>query len=171
MKSIRLILVFTIIFSLVSIASLTYAAESKIGYVDLARLFDNYNKTKDEDKTLEKEIKQKKEERQRLVNQIRKMKNEIDILSEEAKEKKQTRIDEKVRQLQEYDQQTRVGLGQQKDKMVREILKEIDAVIEKYAKDNSYAMILNKDKRILLYGHTQDDITDEILKILNSKYK
>ena len=95
------------------------------------------------------------------------MKDEIDILSAEAKGKKQTQIDEKIRQLQEYDQQTRVSLGQQRDKMLREILKEIEGVVEKYAKGNGYTMILND--RVLLYGQKQDDLTDEILKILNSK--
>ncbi len=167
MKITRLILVFLVVFCLISAAPLMYAAETKMGYVDLAHVFDNYNKTKEQDKTLEQQSKQKKEERQRLVNQIRKMKDEIDILSKDAKEKKQNEVDEKIRQLQEYDQQTKVSLGQQRDKMLREILKEIEGVIEKYAKDNGYTMILNN--RVLLYGQKQDDLTDEILKILNTK--
>ena len=79
----------------------------------------------------------------------------IEHYFEEAKEKKQTQIDENIRQLQEYDQQTRVGLGQQRDKMVRDILKEIETVIEKYAKDRGYTMVLNN--RVLLYGQKQDD--------------
>ena len=104
-----------------------------------------------------------------LVKQIRKMKDEFDILSEKAKEKKQTQIDKKIKELQEYDQQTRTGLRQQRDEVVRKILKEIEQVIEKYAKKNSYTMILNN--RILLYGQKQHDLTDKILKILNSEYK
>ncbi len=167
MKIVRLILVLMFFFSLISAAPLIYAAEMKVGYVNLAHVFDNYSKTKDQDKTLEQQSKQKKEERERLVNQIRKMKDEIDILSEGAKEKKQTQIDKKIRQLQEYDQQTRISLGQQRDGMLREILKEIEGVVEKYAKGNGYTMILND--RVLLYGQEQDDLTDEILKILNSK--
>ena len=162
MRVMRLVFVLVIAFSLASAAPLAHAAE-----LNLAHVFDNYSKTKDQDKTLEQQSKQKKEERQRLVNQIRKMKDEIDILSAEAKGKKQTQIDEKIRQLQEYDQQTRVSLGQQRDKMLREILKEIEGVVEKYAKGNGYTMILND--RVLLYGQKQDDLTDEILKILNSK--
>ena len=45
--------------------------------------------------------------------------------------------------------------------------KKIEGVVEKYAKGNGYTMILND--RVLLYGQKQDDLTDEILKILNSK--
>ena len=169
MKVCSLVLLFAFIFSTALMPYQAYAAELKIGYVDVARVFDNYNRTKDQDKILEQQNNKKKQERDKIVKQIRKMKDELDILSEKAKEKKQTRIDEKIRELQEYDQQTRTGLRQQRDEVVRKILKEIEQVIEKYAKKNSYTMILNN--RILLYGQKQHDLTDKILKILNSEYK
>ena len=164
-----LILTLVVVFCLGSIAPYAYAAELKIGYVDLAYVFDNYSKTKEQDKVLEEKSKQKREERQRLVNQIRKMKDEIDILSDKAKEKKQTQIDEKITELQEYDQQTKISLGQERDKTVREILEEINTVVEKDAGDESYTMILNS--RVLVFGKKQYDLTDEILKTLNSKRK
>jgi len=167
MKVCSSVLLFAFIFS--TVLTPAYAAELKIGYVDVARVFDNYNKTKDQDKILEQQNNKKKEERDKLVKQIRKMKDELDILSEKAKEKKQTQIDEKIKELQEYDQQTRTGLRQQRDEVVRKILKETEQVIEKYAKKNDYTMILNN--RVLLYGQKQDDLTDKILKILNSEYK
>ena len=169
MKVCSLVLLFAFIFSTVLMPYQAYAAELKIGYVEVARVFDNYNRTKDQDKILEQQNNKEKEERDKSVKQIRKMKDELDILSEKAKEKKQTQIDEKIRELQEYDQQTRTGLRQQRDEVVRKILKEIEQVIEKYAKKNSYTMILNN--RILLYGQKQHDLTDQILKILNSEYK
>ncbi|UCH12529.1 MAG: OmpH family outer membrane protein [Candidatus Omnitrophota bacterium] len=167
MKVCSLVLLFAFIFS--TVFAPAYAAELKIGYVDVARVFDNYNRTKDQDKILEQQNNKKKEERDKIVKQIRKMKDELDILSEKAKERKQTQIDEKIRELQEYDQQTRNGLRQQRDEVVRKILKEIEQVTEKYANENSYTMILNN--RVLLYGQKQHDITDKILKILNSEYK
>ena len=166
-KVYSLLLLLAFVFSTIFTPVQVQAAELKIGYVDVARAFDNYNKTKDQDKILEKQTKKKKEERDKKVKQIRKMKDELDILSEKAKGKKQAQIDEKIRELQEYDQQTTINLRQQRDKMMRDILKEIEEVIEKYAKENGYAMILNN--RILLYGQKQYDLTDKILQILNSK--
>lgn len=145
-----------------------YAAEVKIGYVDGIRLFDSYNKTKEQDKIFEGETNKKKEERDKLVNEIRKMKEEIDILSQEAKEKKQAQIDEKMRQLQEYDQETKMSLTQQRDKIMREILKEIDEAVAKYAEDNGYTFVLTD--RALIYKPKQNDLTDKIINILNSKY-
>jgi len=168
-NNMRNIMSFLIVAAFMASATLSYAAEIKIAYIDLAYLFDNYNKTKDQDKVLEEQTKQKKEERQRLVNQIRQMKDEMDLLSENAKEQKQEQVEAKLRELQEYDQQTRLTIGQKRDDMLKDILKEIDGIVEKYAKDNQYTMIFNN--RVLLYGRDQDDITEPILKILNSKYK
>ena len=145
------------------------AAELKIGYMDLAYVFDNYTKTKEQDKILEQQVKQKTDERQRLVNEVRKMKEEADVLSKDAKEKKQAAIDEKIKQLQEYDQQTKTTLGQEREKMGREILKEIETVVEKYATDNGYTMILSN--RVLVYGQKQYDVTNDILNTLNPKPK
>ena len=59
MRVMRLVFVLVIAFSLASAAPLAHAAELKMGYVNLAHVFDNYSKTKDQDKTLEQQSKQK----------------------------------------------------------------------------------------------------------------
>ena len=59
-------------------------------------------------------------------------------------------------------------LRKERDTMVREILKEIDGAISDYAKKNGYTIIINS--RVLLYGQTEDDLTQAILTILNSNY-
>jgi len=53
--------------------------------------------------------------------------------------------------------------------MVRDILKEMNTVIQKYGENNGYSIILND--RVLLYGGKTLDITDEIIKIMNKNYK
>lgn len=146
-----------------------FAAELKIGHADVIRIFENYNRTKDQNKILEEDTKKDKEQRDQMVMQIRKMKEEIDILSKDAKEKKQVEIDNKIRQLQEFDQKVGLNLKQKQDDIMRDILKEIEQVVDKYAQDNGFAMILNT--RALLYSQKQNDVTDNILQILNSKYK
>jgi outer membrane protein len=150
-------------------AAFVYAAELKIGYIDAIKVFDNYEKTKEQDKILEQQSDKKKQEREKLVNEVRKMKDELDVLSSKAKEQKQAQIDEKLKNLQDYDQKTRTELGQQRDKMARDILKEIEQIVNKYAEDNGYNIILNS--RTLVYGQQQYDLTDKILELLNSKNK
>lgn len=165
-------LTLVILFVLVALCApiKAYSAQDaiKIGYVDVARVFDNYDKTKEQDKALESQSNKKRDSRESMVTQIRKMKEEIEVLSEKAKEKKQADIDSKIKELNDYDRQANDELKEQRDNMVREILKDIDAVAEKYATDNGYTMLLNS--RVLVYGQKTYDLTDKILQDLNAKY-
>lgn len=145
------------------------ASEPKIGYVDPARAFDEYQKTKDFDKDLEKKGDTKQEEREKLVREIRKMRDEIELLNEAARAKKEEDIETKIRFLQEFDQDAKMGLTEERDDMVRGILREMDSVIREYGEAHGYSIILND--RVLLYGAKELDLTDEIIKILNDSYQ
>jgi outer membrane protein len=104
-----------------------------------------------------------------MVDNIKNMKNELELLSDNEKQKKQDLIDTEVRKLQDFDKEAKEGLQRERDDMVREILKEIDAVIKDYASKNGFTLVLNN--RVLVYAEEQYDITKEILNILNSKYR
>ena len=162
-----------LIVTLISIFFLSAVAlaqsESKIGYVDLSMAFDEYQKTKDFDKALEKKGDLKQEQREKLVKDIRKMREELDLMNEKARSKKEQDIEAKIRSLQEFDQDAKDELIKERDDMVRDILREMNGVIQEYGEAHGYLIILND--RVLLYGHKTIDLTREIIKILNSSYK
>ncbi len=141
----------------------------KIGYVDLSRAFDEYQKTKDFDKALEKKGDVKQGQRETLVKDIRKMRDEVELMNEKARKKKEDDIESKIRSLQEFDQDAKAELTKERDDMVRDILQEMNTVIQEYGKSEGYSIILND--RVLLYGQDAMDITDEIIKLLNDNYK
>lgn len=145
-----------------------YSAAEKIAYMDLAKVFDEYNKTKEFDKQLENKGNAKQTERDKLVAEIKKLKDEMDLMSEKGKGAKQTAIDEKIKKLQDFDKETKDSLRKERDDMVRQILKEIKDVVEEFGKKEGYVLIL--DNRAILYGTQGDDLTDTILKTLNDKY-
>lgn len=141
----------------------------KIGYIDLSRVFDQYQKTIDYDKELEKKGDKKQAEREKRVSQIKRLRDELELLSEKGREKKQKQIDNEVKELQDFDLATRTDLKKERDKVVREILEEIDKVIQEYGRKEGYFLILND--RVLLFGDKQAELSDEVLKILNQRYK
>ena len=145
------------------------AQDSKIGFVDLSRAFDEYQKTKDFDRNLEKTGDIKQQQREKLVKEIRNMRDEIELMNEKARQKKEDDIEAKIKSLQEFDQDAKMELTKERDDMVREILKEINTVIEEYGKTHVYSIILND--RVLLYGQKTNDLTDEIINLLNESYK
>jgi Skp family chaperone for outer membrane proteins len=141
------------------------AKEYKLGYVDLANVFDEYKKTKDSEKALEEKGKAKEAERNKMVEELRKLKDEQALLSEKAKGEKQAVIDNKIKVLQDFDRVTRDALVKERNDMLGGILKDIEKIVGDYAKASGYDMVLNS--RMLLYGGEQYDLTSEVLSRLN----
>ena len=164
-----LLVIFTAIFMFFFAEAALAQSGEKIGYVDLSTAFDEYQKTKDFDKALEKKGDLKQEQREKLVKEIRNLREELDLLNEKARSKKEEDIEAKIRFLQEFDQDAKSTLTKERDDMVRDILQEMNTVIQEYGEENGYSIILND--RVLLYGEESEDLTDEIVKILNDNYK
>ncbi|MDP3791195.1 MAG: OmpH family outer membrane protein [Candidatus Omnitrophota bacterium] len=142
------------------------AKEYKIGFVDLAKVSDEYAKTKDYEKSFEGQVKGKDAERQKFVDEIRKLKDEQTLLSDKAKAEKQTVIDDKIKNLQEFDRKVRDELIKQRNTMLGEIQKDIDGVISVYSKESGYDIVLIK--QTVLYGQAELDLTAEVIKRLNA---
>lgn len=142
-----------------------YAKEYKIGYVDLAKVFDEYKKTKDSEKGLEEKGKAKEADRKKMVDELRKLKDEQALLSDKARLEKQTVIDNKIKALQDFDRKMRDDLMKERNDLLGGILKDIESVVTAYAKESGYDLVLNS--RMLLYGAEQYDITAEVLNRLN----
>lgn len=147
------------------IAEKAYAKELKIAYVDLAKVFDEYKKTKDAEKSLEEKSKVKEDERKKMIDELRKLKDEQALLSEKAKAEKQTTIDAKIKVLQDFDNKARNDLVNERNNMLGGIMKDIEKVVNDYAKASGYDMVLNS--RMLLYGAEQYDVTADVLGKLN----
>jgi outer membrane protein len=143
-------------------------AEGKQAFVDVAKVFDGYAKTKENDKTLQQAGKKKEEERDAIVHEIRQAKDEMALLSDEAKAKKQDSLAAKMKELEAFDGQTRQALGEQRNKVVRDIFKDIDNAIQKYGQAKQLDVIFNE--RALLYRNEKMDITKEITDTLNKEY-
>ena len=163
------VLIFILFIFIFGHLSFARAEGIKIGYINLGKTFDEYEKTKQSDKSLEKKGDKKEKARQKLVDEIKELKEEMVLLSDKGKEEKQAIIDEKIRSLQEFDKETRDELRQDRDEMVRDILREIDKIIQDYGKKNGYTVVLND--RMLVYGDETIDITQDIIDILNKNYK
>lgn len=142
-----------------------YAKEYKIGYVDLAKVFDEFKKTKESEKTLEAKGKAKEDERKKMIDEIKKLKDEQALLSEKAKAEKQSVIDTKIKNLQDFDKNTRDDLMKERNDALGNILKDIEKIVTDYAKAEGYDLILNS--RMLLYGAPAYDLTNEVLTRLN----
>ncbi len=145
-----------------------YADNEKFAYVDVAKIFDEYQRTKDNDKTLQEAGKKKEQQRGSLVEEIKQMKDEIALASEEAKAKKEEALESKVRELQDFDRDAKRALGAERDKVVRQIFKDIDDTVQRYGKNKGLDFVFNE--RAFVYHNSKYDVTQDLLTELNKNY-
>lgn len=145
------------------------AAEAqKIGFVDIARVFDEYQRTKESDKALEAKSKEKETELKGRVDELKKLREGMELLSDKAKEERQKQVEDKSDELQRFQLAAQNELRRQRDAIARDILKEINDTVQAYAKAQGYDLMLNE--RTLVYGAPNLDLTDAVLKQLNGQY-
>lgn len=146
-----------------------FAAGNKMAYVDLSTTFDKYEKTKSYDETLAKDQEAKTKDLEQLDGEIKAIQDKMSLLSEKEKAAKEKELEEKRGKFEQLRQQVAVDLGKQRDEKLKEILQDIEKVIQSYAQKNGYDFILND--RVLLYGAANADVTQDIIDLLNSDYK
>ncbi len=167
MNRIKRILVLTVVLGF-TIASICYA-EYKICSIDLLRVFEDYQKRKDFDAQLETLKKEKEAQRNKLIDQLKEIQDKISVLSDSEKAKKQNELSTKSKELQALDQKIQIDLRKDWDEKLRDVLDDIKKVVEEFSKKEGYTFAL--DGKALLYNAQETDVTDQIIKILNSKYK
>lgn len=156
-----------VIFSLV-LAGSVYAAD-KFGYVDLSRTFSEYNKTKGYDKTLSDKEQAYTKERDNKVADLKAFQDKLSLLNDKEREAKNGELQSKVKTFQDYDRQKQTDLRKEQEERMKEILKDIEEAVKKYAEKEGYTLIFND--RVLVYQTKSMDITNQIIAILNSPSK
>ena len=147
------------------IAPLGYSKEVKIGYVDLRRAFYEYNKTQELETELNVATEESQGKRTKKIEQITKLRGEVELLNGDAKANKQKDIEAKLADLQEFDRTTRQELLNQKNEMFRQIVEDIQGIVETIGKKDAYDYVL--DSRNIMYSNESFDLTDMVIKELN----
>ena len=88
-------------------------------------------------------------------------------LSEEARQKLTREIDQKTKSLNRDTEDARAELDQEEQKIMNQLGSRIIAVIDKYAKDNGYAMILDvsSPQTPVMFASNSVDVTRDIIEL------
>ena len=167
MKALK-VLGLAVVFGIMSMG-LGLAADLKIAYVDLGKIFDNYQKTKEFDAVLQSEGETFQKQRDTMVQKIQDAQSKMDLMKDSEKATLQADIEKQKSEVIAFDKEKRTELAKRRDDKVREILAEIQGIAANLAKKNGYTYILND--RVMIYGDSQYNVTDEVLKTLNDSYK
>jgi outer membrane protein len=165
-------------------------ADTKIGTVDLRKLFDNYWKTKaaqaaiqeraaqldKDDKAMKDDLKKGSDDYQKLLSQIN-----DPVISNEERDRRKLTAEEKLKQLQgsktaieQFERQAQSTLGEQRQRMREKFLGEIKTAVNAKAKLENFALVMDSAAETVngtlavVYNNGQNDITETILSQLNA---
>jgi Skp family chaperone for outer membrane proteins len=187
MKFLRTTVLTIILLAFFSVPAL---AQTKIGTVDLRKLFDGYWKTKQaqvalndrkaqldkDDKGMRDDLKKGSDAYQKLLEQA----NDQAISSEE-RDRRKTAAADKLKALQDsknaidtFERQAQITLSEQGQRMRENILTEIKAAISTQAKAGNYTLVIDAAAETanattaVVYSNGANDLTDTVLKQLNA---
>lgn len=110
------------------------------------------------------ELEKKQNAIAQLQDQLRKGSN---TMSEDAKQKLMREIDQNTKSLNRETEDDQAELDQAQNKIMQELGQRMMAVIDKYAKDNGFSLILDvsSPQTPVLYAANSIDITQEIIAL------
>ncbi|UGU18047.1 OmpH family outer membrane protein [Sinomicrobium kalidii] len=165
-----------IIIAGVALLGLLSCQQNKIAFVDNTKLINDYQEKKD----VEAKFKGKLDTFEKKTDSLSKaLQAEAQVFQNEASKMSQSKAQEKYNTLMQKRQQIQQQVQQEEMQLQQESQEQIDSLIEKvrdfvkeYGKNNGYTYILGANEAgSVLYGEEGKDITEEVLKILNEKYK
>ncbi|MDD5347472.1 MAG: OmpH family outer membrane protein [Candidatus Omnitrophica bacterium] len=143
----------------------TCMAQNKLAYVDLTKIFSEYYKTKDYDKVLGDKQTAYEGERDKMVAEIKQFQDKMNLLSDKEKDAKKSDLENKIKNLQEFDRSKQGDLRKEQDEKMKELLKDINDAIKQYSTKEGYSFVFND--RVLVYQDKAFDITDKVVEIVN----
>ncbi len=142
-------------------------AADKFAYINLARAFSEYSKTKDFDKSLTDKENNYTAERDKKINELNSLKDKFNLLSDKEKDAKKGELENKAKAIKDFMTQKEADLRKEQEDKMKEVLKDIESTVKTYAEKEGYTLVFND--RVLVYQTKSMDITDQIIALLNKK--
>ncbi len=168
-------------------------AQTKIGVVDLKKVFDGYWRTKQADAQLKERAADFEKARNGLIEDYKKANDDFrkanegandPALSADERDKRRKELEKKLQDVREqensirtFDQNTRQALADQQGRMRESVLRDIRGVLDEKAKAAAFNLVLDlaatsiNQTTVVMYstlGGTDADLTDAVLKQLNA---
>jgi len=155
------------------------AGKLPVAYINVDSLLSNYQFAKEANESL---IRKQEDSRLNINTKARQLQVEMGefqkkleanaFLSRERAEQEQARLVRRQQELQELDGKLSQQIMQVQQKMSEQLRDTINAFLKEYNKDKKYEMIFsNTSSDNILYAEKGYDITTEITKLLNERFK
>lgn len=155
-------------------ATPAFAADAKIGYVDLQKALNLSEAGKGAKEEIQSKVKEYETEVQKRQEELKRMKQELEkqavLLSEEARSKKEREYQQELKDFQRFTKDIQDELKQKDADFTRRILEELFVIIKEIGQKEGYTMVLEKTESSILYADEKIDITGKVIKAYNAKH-
>jgi len=164
-----------ILVGLLAMATSSFAAGEKIGFVDLQKALNFSQAGKAAKETISKKVKDYEGTIEGKKAELQKLKDELEkqavLLSEQARAEKERDYQQKLKDFQRFTKDIQEELQRSDADYTRQILEKVLKVIAEMGKAQGYTVILEKSESSLLYADDQIDMTDAVIKAYDEQHK
>ncbi len=143
-------------------------ASSKIGVINIQEAIARSAEGKKAFDDLSKKYQPRQQELQRLQQEIQALQDQltkgVNTLSEEEQRRLGRDIEEKQKLLKRSSEDAQADFGTDRDEAIRRIGQKMVKVIQEYAKQSGFSMVIDGAQIPIYYAATDLDITEEIVK-------
>ena len=151
-----------------------FAADTKIGYIDMQRAINTSESGKEAKEQLAARLKKYQDEINLRQDDLKRMKEELEkqgmLLSDTARSSKEKDYQQKLKEFQRFTKDAQDELQGKDEEFTRKILGEMEKVILEFGKKNGFTFIFVKNES-MLFADEKADLTDEVLKQFNTTRK
>ncbi|MBF0533706.1 MAG: OmpH family outer membrane protein [Nitrospirae bacterium] len=173
MKKVMLLLTVASMCAVFASGSVFAAEHTKIGFVDIQKVFMESEQGKKAKETLDSFVKSHQVKIDEKEKAIEKAKEEYDkkssVMSEDAKKKKQEELASMLREYKRFAAESQEEVRKKEQEITKDIFKAVKELVVATGKEEGYAAVL--DNSMVVYSDDKADITDKIIKKLNEKKK
>jgi len=155
--------------------TLAQGPASRVGFVDVQRVLarSSAGVAAREQFEREKAAMQKQVDGQRT--DIERLRDELEkkgqLLSADARREKQEAYERKVRDVRRLVDDLQKDLQKKEQDLLARILHDVSGVVQKIGKDKGYTLIVERRGAAVVYGASEADLTDEIVRAYDEEAK
>jgi outer membrane protein len=155
-------------------ASGAAAATLKIGYIDSARIFQEFKEAQEAQARFDRQVqgwRDEASEKEKLVKQLRDEVRDLSpILSSLKRQEKEEALQKAIAEHERFVQSIWGPQGraaQENERTTREVVAQIRTVVEKMAGEKSLDLVLDSAGGFIIFADKSLDLTGEVVRVLN----
>ncbi len=152
------------------------AVDSRIGYIDSARIFQEYEAAKEAQSRFDRQVtgwRDEAAEKQKAVEQLRsEVRDQSPILSSLKRQEKEEALQRAISEYERFIQDVWGPQGravQENERATGEVVAQIRSAVEKIASDRNLDLVLDAASGYLIYANKSLDLTATVIEELKSR--